>query len=158
MVGTLISGGFGALSEYQQGQGQQQVYNANSRIERTNAINAQTSAAANAQTIEQNTSRVVGQAGATAGASGVEATGSPMAVMHDIATQGNLERRLAIYKGQLSASGYMGQSAIDLAEGNQAAQAGEAAAIGTLLTTGMSGAQQAFPGTMAELNQPWAGG
>lgn len=156
MVGTLVSTLFGADAQYQAGQQEQAVYNANAKIEGVNAINAQTAAAANAQTIEQNTRRVVGQAQANAGASGVQQSGSPLAVMHDIATQGNLQRRLALYKGTLTAQGYLGQSAIDTAEGKQAAQQGGMEAIGTILTGANQAAQANFPGTMAMLNAPFA--
>ena len=91
----------------------------------------------------------MGQAQAATGASSVQATGSPLSVMHDIASQGELSRRLTIWKGQQQATGALGQGAIDEATGEAQQKAAQISGVSTLLTAADKAAEQAFavPGT-----------
>jgi hypothetical protein len=144
MVGQLAAAGLSAYGSEQAGAAQQSVDNANARIEGNNATAAELAAKSNAAQIERNVSRTTGQVTAGASASGVQAgTGTPIAVMHDVATEGALARRLTIFKGQQEAKGLFGQASIDVAQGKAAYQAGLYQAGSTLMTAGNQAAQQA---------------
>lgn len=149
MLGSVMS----AAGSIEAGQAQQNVDLTNAANERTAANSEEATAAANATQIQSRTSRIVGQASANAAASGVSG-GSPLAVMHDIATQGELSRQLTLYQGRNRARNLLGQASIDVGEGQQAAQAGEIQAGSTILTAGSTFGQQNYPGTMAMLNNP----
>lgn len=144
MVGQLGAQALSVAGDYSQGQAGQQLENANARIEQTNATSDEIAAKANAAQLARNSARVTGQAKAAGGASGVQAgTGSPLSVMHDIASEGELSRRLTIWKGQMQAKGALGQAAIDTAQGEGLAQAGQIKAITSASTFLTQDAEQA---------------
>ena len=135
-MGTTGAGGLAsAYGSYMQGQATQQADYANARIEAGNATSAELAAKSNAAEIGTHVNDVLGETQANTGASGVQATGSPLAVMHDIASRGALAQKLTIWKGQNAARADLGQAAIDSAEGAAAAKAGKLAAGATILTT-----------------------
>ena len=139
--------GYGA---YSGGQVQQQgaYYNAGVMQQRGQIAIAQAGErAAIQQTI---TGRSLGEQKAQAGASGVDANqGSPLAVMADTASQGELQRQLLLYQGQMENFADQQQAQLDIASGNAAATAGTNSAVGTLLTGGAKvayGASQLYGG------------
>lgn len=134
-----------------QGLAAQNASSANARNERIFANQDELTAKADAAQTEQQTSRIVGQSQANAGASGVQGgTGSPLAVMHDVASQGELSRRLKLFQGQLGAHGAEDAAAIQQAQGNAAATAGGITAGSTILS---SVAQQYGPAAL-QFNWP----
>lgn len=135
MVGELLTAGLSALGSEYSGEQQQAIENSNAKIELQNATQSQLVARANAAQVERNTRSTVSNARANFGAAGIDVgSGSPLAVMHDIATKGELSRQLTLYQGQQQARAFAGQSAIDTAKGNADADAGYFAAGTTLLT------------------------
>jgi hypothetical protein len=147
----LVTAGFSALGSEYQGEQQQAVENSNAKVELQNATQAQLAAKANAQQVERNTRSTIANARASFAASGVDVSGSPLEVMHDIATKGELSRQLTIYQGQQQSKGFAGQAAIDKAKGEMDADAGYFQAGTTLLTAADKAAQTAFPATMAAM-------
>lgn len=131
-----VSAAASAVSSAQQG-------NAAAAAQSFNAAQGQVRAQtdidqANAQAAidKQNTQRRLGEAFAAAGASGVDpGQGSPLSVMSDLAAQGELTRRLTLYKGAVAATGDLNAASGALFAGNQAQQAGYARGITTLLGT-----------------------
>lgn len=100
----------------------------------TNATQALTSAAATAGIQGQDVERVAGRAGAAFGAAGVQMSGSPLAVMANLAQQGELQKQLTLYGGATRAQAYRTQGAIAAAEGQATSSADLARGVGTLLT------------------------
>lgn len=144
MVGQLFTAGLSALGSEYQGEQEQAVENSNAKVELQNATQAQLTAKANAQGVERNTRSTIANARASFGAAGVDVgSGSPLEVMHDIATKGELSRQLTLYQGQQQARAFAGQSAIDTAKGNIDADAGYFQAGTTLLTAADKAAEQA---------------
>lgn len=149
MAGQMGSALFSAAGSIMQGQEEKNADYANARIARVNATSDELASKANAAQIETQTKGVLGQAAASAGASGVEMTGSPLAVMHNIASRGELARQMTLYEGRNQARGQQTQAALDTDQGQVAAQAGYLQAGSTILTSADKGANQLFPGTMA---------
>lgn len=119
MVGSLITAGLSAVGSMEQGAEEQNAENANVKNDLTNATNSQVAAKANAQGVERETKSAVADAQASFSAAGVDAnSGSPLAVMHDVATKGELARRLTVYQGQLQAHGYAAEAANAKARGD----------------------------------------
>ncbi len=79
--------------------------------------------------------RNLGEEKAAAGVSGVDANqGSPLLVMADTATQGELQKHLLLYQGQMEDYTAQQQAQLDTASGEAAGYAGRIGATGTLLT------------------------
>jgi hypothetical protein len=148
MVGMLTAG-VSALGSISGGQSEQAIENANSKTELVNAGNAEVLAKSNAQDVERGTRRAIGNAAADFGAAGVTPSGSPLAVMHDVATQGELSKRLTVYQGELQAKGFAQEAAIAKARGDAAMKAAYFTAGTTLLTGLDKTLNSAFPETMA---------
>jgi len=133
-LGMLGLGG-SALGSLSAGNAQAAAATYNAKAEQIQAQEAQSQANAQAQLQAQTTKRQLGSVAANYGASGVDPTqGTPLAVMYDQASQGELARQLDLYRGQVSATNSMNQAALDAAQ----APIYQAAALtkggGTLLT------------------------
>ncbi len=130
LAGTAISAG-GSIAA---GQQQQRIGAYDQQVAGLNAQQALAAGQTNAAVIGQQTTRGIGRAAAAYGAAGVETSGSPLAVMADLAAQGELRKRLALYSGQLSSASDTAQGGIAAAEGKAAASPGIIRGGGTLLT------------------------
>lgn len=128
--GTVMSAAGAANSAASQ----EAAANYNAQVAQVQATNAQQQAAAQSQQVAQNTTRQMGQAAAAYGAGGVDMQGSPLAVMSDLATQGELSKRLTIYQGTVQAQSDQQQAGVDIATGQNAATAGTTKVAGTILT------------------------
>src|SRR5579883_2162187 len=109
----------------------------NAEVEQQRAQEAEQQAEAQAAIDKQNTARKMGQAEAAYGASGVDPnSGSPLNVMSDLATQGELTRQLTLYQGKIGAIADLQQGALDKLQGQNALTSGIVGAGSTLLTAG----------------------
>lgn len=142
---TVIGTGVSALGAMQQGNAQKAAADYNAKVERVQAQNVQNQAQAQAQQQDQANRRRMGEAAAAYGAAGVDMEGSPLSVMMDLGAQGELSKRLILYKGTVDAQSAMAQAGIDTATGQNAATAGLTKAGGTLLTGFGNTAQKLQP-------------
>lgn len=201
-IGSALVGAVGAI---QAGQSQKAWSDYNAQVAQVRAQEAQMQAEALAQQTQaqaqrqaqqsqdqaraqaaiqdQATRRQLGEAAAAYAAAGVDGGGTPLAVMSDLATQGELSRRLLLYKGDVDAqnatyagqvnaqnllyngavtsSGLNEQATIDRAQGAAAAAAGYTKA-GTTLLTGASSffgnpTVQGWFGSSSSAGQPLTG-
>lgn len=144
----LAGAGAGALGSISQGNQQAAASNANAQQLEARASADTAQAAAQATLDQQNSRRQMAAAFANAGASGVDpGQGSPLSVMSDLAAQGELTRRLSIYRGDVASTGDLNQAALTRWQGSQAKQAGFLRAGTTLLTAaGFAGMQNGWFG------------
>lgn len=134
---ALAGSGVQAAGQAAQGSGNQLVdlYDQGS----VDALAAQTATAGATRSaqLEQQTARQVGAQRAAAGASGVDPNqGSPLAVMSDTATQGELGRQLSDWQTTNQVNALLQQGQLDVFQGRQAQSAGTTAALSTLLSAG----------------------
>ena len=135
-VASGVSALAGAVGAVKQGEQQQQALDYNASVERANAQNQINASQATAQQQEQVGRRQMGDIAASFGAAGVDASGSPLAVLADQAANSELTRQITLYRGKIGAASSTNQAAIDTLEGQNAAQAGYLRAGGTLLSAG----------------------
>lgn len=140
---SFAGSAFSALGQFRAGQAQQAAGDYNAAVSRVNAEQTLQQATLQADIEAQKTRRETAQQAANFGASGVELTGSPLAVMGDTAMTGELNRQLILYRGKIGAQAADSQAAVDEFKGQQAASAGTAAAGGTLLSGGVKFAESA---------------
>lgn len=133
-VAAVAGAGVSAVGSIQQGNAAQATANYNAAIEQQNAQQALAASQANAAITQQQTRRKLGEAAAAFGGAGVDMQGSPLDVMSDLATQGELQRRITLYQGTPQARGLTSQAGLDVAGGQAAASAGLTKAGGSLLT------------------------
>jgi len=125
---TVATTAMGAMGSMAAGQAQQEAY-------KYNAAMALQSGTAEAAQKEQDTRRKLAEARAAYGAAGVDIQGTPLEVMSDMATQGELDRQTILWKARTEATqqNWLGQ---------QAASEGKSQAIGTILSgLGKAGGQ-----------------
>lgn len=131
LAGSVISG-IGAI---QQGNAANTAGQFNAGVLTNNAAEARAAAAGQEQDMALRTARTIGTARANAGASGVDPnTGSPLAVVTDIAQRGTLDALRLRYKGALESDADLNQASIDRYQGAQAQQAGYFKAASSILT------------------------
>lgn len=135
-----------AAGQLSAGDAQAKGYSYNASIERQQAGENLDQSYLKAAQIERQNARNTGAQRAAYGASGVTPQGTPLAVMLDTATQGELNRRLALYQGRVDALGHMQQSDADIMSGRAARLASYYSAAGTLLTGG--GRAASMPSSM----------
>ncbi len=90
----------------------------NAQVDQQEAARAVDEAKATADIIERSSSRALGRATAAYGAAGVNMSGSALAVMHDLATEGALQKQLAIYGGDVKATDLRNRATLDTAQAN----------------------------------------
>lgn len=130
-LGTVTS----AVGAINQGYATQEAEQYNATLAQQQAQTAIQTSQEQAQQVQYQTHQTVGQQVANAGASGVDPNqGSPLSVMSDTATQGELNRQLTLWQGQSQAVSLQNQAAQDIYAGNQAVNAGYANAFGTFLS------------------------
>jgi hypothetical protein len=128
-------GGFGSIFS---GIQQAQANTFNAKVARQQADQAEAEAAADAEQTRQDNQRKLGAAEAAFGASGVDLQGSPLDVLSDLATQGELSRRLILYKGKNQANQFLTQAAIDRSQAGAALAGGILGAGTTVLTSALA--------------------
>lgn len=124
-----------AVGAVQQGQAAKKAANYNAAVQRQNAEIATSDAALRARQIDRTNILRSGQIRAAHGASGgASDQGSVLDVLGDVATQGELEKQDALYKGDLAARGYSNTASLDSVAGDNAAASGYMKAGGELLS------------------------
>ena len=140
-AGSAVS----AMGTMAAARGQSQAYNANAEQQREIAQQAEQQSQLKAQLTEQDNARRMGAARAAFGAAGVDPNiGSPLALMADLATQGEVRRQLDLYQGRVNAYSADSQAGIYGAEADAALSAGAYGAGATLLTSASQGAEGAY--------------
>lgn len=136
--GAAIGGGvIGAVGGIMAGQGQANALNYEAQVAQMNATTALTSAKLNADKQSLQAQKIMGQASANYGASGVSATsGSVLNVMAASAANAELDRQNTIYGGQLKATNYENQASLDKFGAGQAITGGYLRALGSLAGAG----------------------
>ena len=130
-AGTAISV-FGQLKE---GKSKKQAAEFNEKVNRQNAELALTEARDNARLVDRQNYLLRGSIVAAAGASGGTQGGSVLDVIADAAAQGELEKQMILYRGQLKARGYTNSAELDEFSGD-AAQTGSYLRAGSELLSG----------------------
>lgn len=136
-VVSAVGGLSQAAGQSQAGYGTQVVDLSNA--DSTNVLQQETASAGvtRATQIAQQTSRNIGSQKAAAGASGVDVNqGSPLSVMSDTATQGELNKQLSQWQTATQVASLIQQGKLDIYQGNLAEQAGQTASTGSLLSSG----------------------
>lgn len=133
LVATTMGAGQAAAGAVQQGNAQQTAQDTNAAIATQQAATTTSQADAQAAIDKQNTTRQMGQIIATYGASGVDVgSGSPLDVLSDSASQGELTRQTDLYRGIVTSNADLSQAALDSTAGANAAAAGQITAQGDL--------------------------
>jgi len=136
---SLALGAFGTISsamgQAQQGAQAQAFANQNAMIMQGRALQAENEARARADIQARDTARKLAATKAAYGASGVDVNdGTPLDVLSDQATEGELQRQLILYGGATQSQAYLQQAGLTRMQGQAAADAGNTAAGTTLLT------------------------
>lgn len=129
IAGAVIS----AISAYQQGQAGKAAANYNAVVAEQNANASRQQAAMQATQIERDKALRLGSIRAAQAASGGTMAGSALDVIGDTASQYELQRQDAIYRGELQARGYMNTAQLDRANASASARRGTMAAGASLL-------------------------
>lgn len=158
---TLIAAGaaaagaaVSAVGSIRAGNDQAAASKYNALVEDQNAVAARQQAGAAAEQKDNEVTRRLADARAAFAASGVDPnSGTPLDVMADSASQGELSKRLLLYQGDLTARGLGSQANLDRITGKNAQTAGYISAAGTLLTgagkaAGSSYSSPSFPSSV----------
>lgn len=130
LAATVVS----AYGQVQAGNAQKKAGEFNVAVEEQNAAQARSAASAQANQVDRDNRRKIAEAMAAYGASGVNPNqGSPLDVLSDLATEGELSKRIVIYQGEITARGNEQQGALDLMQGKAAQTAGYINAGATIL-------------------------
>ena len=130
-AGTALS----VFGQLQSGKASKQAAEFNEKINRQNAELAQVEARDNARIVDRQNYLLRGSIVAAQGASGGTQSGSVLDVIADAAAQGELEKQMIIYRGQLKARGYTNTADLDQMSGD-AAQTGSYLRAGAELLSG----------------------
>lgn len=113
----------------------------NAQVENQNAEASRRQGMAEAEQKGSEVTRRMADARAAFAASGVNPnSGTPLEVMSDLATQGELSKKLITYQSELSARGLSQQAQLDLVNAKNARTAGYLNAGSTVLTNAAKGA------------------
>jgi hypothetical protein len=155
----VASSAVGAIGAIKQGNDAAAAGNFNAAQLESRAQTERDQAAAQAQIDQQNTRRRMGEAYAAAGASGIDPSqGSPLSVMSDLAAQGELTRRLSLYRGDVAATGDLNQAAVSRYQGKLAQQAGMMKGVGILVGNAAAyGLARGFGATSASAGPSYSG-
>lgn len=107
-----------------QGNASAAAYKFDSSVQRQQESQALDQSYVQAREIEDQNARRSGAAAAAYGSSGVVAnTGTPLHVMNDIVTEGEMSRQLALYQGKVNAFGHRQAYDVDIANAHAARRA-----------------------------------
>lgn len=130
-AGTALS----VFGQLQGGSAAKQAAEFNEKINRQNAELALVEARDNARIVDRQNYLLRGSIVAAQGASGGKQQGSVLDVIADAAAQGELEKQMILYRGQLKARGYTNTAELDQMSGNSA-QSGSYLKAGAELLSG----------------------
>lgn len=134
LIATVAAAGVTAYGQIQQGNAQAKAYKYNAQVEEENAAQAKSAAASQANQVDRDNRRKIAEAMAAYGASGVDPNwGSPLDVMSDLATEGELSKRLVLYQGDLDARASNQRATLDRMQAKSAQTAGYISAGATVL-------------------------
>jgi len=139
VAGTTMS----AMSQIQQGKSTKQWSEYNAAIAERDALAAQQSAEYDAGEKRKETERLLGRQRALYGKAGVTLEGSPLLLMEETASQGELDALMIEREGKLKAGNYQSEAALSRMKGSSAQKAGYYGA-GSSLLTGASSAMTAY--------------
>jgi hypothetical protein len=131
-VASIVS----AMGQLQAGENANKIAQYNAAVSEANAARARQAAQAQAALDESNAKRQVDEARAAYAASGVDMTGTPLLVLSDLATQGELQKQLTLWRGDNAADARLDQAALDRAQGQAALSSSRYSAFSGLLTGG----------------------
>lgn len=134
-IGSAVLGGLGSLMS---GIQQSQADSSNAAAYRQQAEQTQAEYGADAAQQARDNTRKLGAAEAAFGAAGVDLQGSPLDVLSDMATEGELSRRLILYKGNVEANKLRTQASIASSSSSSDLLGGIVGAGTTFLTQGLS--------------------
>ena len=140
-AGTALSV-FGAL---QQGNAAKKAGEYNAEVNRQNAELALIEARDNARIVDRQNYLLQGSIRAAQGASGGTQSGSVLDVIADAAAQGELEKQMILYRGQLKARGYQNTAALD-EYGAETAKTGSFLKAGSELLSGGINTYKSYTG------------
>ncbi|MEH6358830.1 MAG: hypothetical protein V7745_07560 [Pseudomonadales bacterium] len=132
VVGTAVSA-VGAIS---QGQAAKSAAKFNADVAKVNATQSRLQAGAAAESQDRQRRLRAGANRAALGGSGVTAEGSPLDVFADNARQEKLDELRILHAGEVSATGFEADAAIEKIRGKSAQRSGLFGAAGTLLGGG----------------------
>lgn len=133
----MAGNGFQAYGDILQGNQTGNALRYQASIQQQNAKNALMAAALNANKQQMTTTRTIGAATASYGASGVENnSGSVQAVLGASAANGEMDRQNILYGGQIRAINSENQASMDNYSANNAISAGYFNAVAGVLTAG----------------------
>ena len=136
MAGTVLSGLYGAYSQYQSGKFNQEVANENAKQMDAAAQDAHVRGGIEANRHRQMAKRFISSQNATLAANGLDiSSGSALAQTTDTAALGEMDARTSYLNAQREAYGYSVGAANARTQGSAARAQGNNAALGTLLTT-----------------------
>lgn len=147
-AGSLAVGAFGtissAMAQQQQGAIARDVGNSNAMALEARALQIQNETKVRADIQRRENARKAGQIGAAYGAAGVDPQGTPLDVMADQATEGELQVQLINYGGATQVDNMLRQAQLLRAGGAAYGAASDISSTATLLTgaakLGMAGA------------------
>jgi hypothetical protein len=138
-AGTAMS----VVGQIQQGKSTKQWSEYNAAVAERDALAAQQSAEYAAGEKRKETERLLGRQRALYGKAGVTVEGSPLLMMEETASQGELDALMIEREGKLKAGNYQSEAALSRMKGASAQRAGYYGA-GSSLLTGASSAMTAY--------------
>jgi len=135
VVGGVVGTAASVYGSYKEGQDAAEASRYNASIARESAGMTEQAGALDAQRQRKQVSRVISAQKAQAGASGIELTGSPLDVMIESATEGELDAQIIEYNTKVRARGFMSQASYDDQLATTQERAGLFKAGTTLLTS-----------------------
>ena len=132
-----------AMGQMKQGKAAKAAADYNAQIAEQNAALARQEAADNVKLFERQQYLLAGAIRANQGASGGRQQGSVLDVLADAAAQGELEKQMILYRGELKARGYENTAALD-EYGGQVAKTGSYFKAGAELLGGAANTYSAY--------------
>ena len=139
LAGTVVS----VVSQIEQGESQKKWSEYNAAVAERDAVAAQQSAEYDASQKRKETAKLIGRQRALYGKAGVTFEGSPLELMEETASQGELDALMIEREGKLKAGNYQSEAALSRMKGSSAQKAGYYGA-GSSLLTGASSAMTAY--------------
>ena len=139
IAGTAMS----VYSQVEQGKSQNEWSQYNAAVAERDAVAAQQSAEYDASQKRKETEKLLGRQRALYGKAGVTLEGSPLLLMEETASQGELDALMIEREGKLKAGNYQSEAALSRMKGSSAQKAGYYGA-GSSLLTGASSAMTAY--------------
>jgi len=136
LTAGLVGMGIQAYGNYREGMDAAEASRYNADISRQSAEMTERAGALDAMRQRKQVSRALGTQKAQYGARGVEWTGSPLNVMIESATEGELDAQIIEYNSKVKAAGYMSQASYDERLADIYRRSGLYKAGSTILTQG----------------------